>query len=310
MPDYETSVYILNPAGKYPNRSVVCDNIAYIIHDGIPLLVIPLTTTPHTWWEHGMTQEMLYGSFLLVRKRFPCFSFHPFPTASIHFRNGDKTNLIASIDKSRSVIDGKLDLPCLYDPYAVEKAQSDPAKYIAELRVQDAYIDLFHAPQIPFLTLIRRLRQTYAFMDLSIKPQFVRACYGKLLSASRHIHIAIHYFVNAARLVHEHFPEDAGLNLNLVLEAIVEDFSRLNSITDKKRAIESLKKTVQLPNEHMDFLEELYWARNEFLAHIDDQMFTDMQNIGDPDRYCYDHFESMSWLIRKYIRYREAAQQN
>ncbi len=124
-----------------------------------------------------------------------------------------------------------------------------------------------------------------------------------MCASSRLIHIAIHYFVNAARLIHEHFIEDAGLNLNLVLEAIIEDFGAAHDIADKKQVIDALQKTVTLPFGHMECLSDLYLARNEFLAHIDVDMFTENQNVNDPDGYCYEHFESVSWLIRRYIKY-------
>lgn len=308
MPSHETVVYILHPNGLYPNRCVVCENIAYVVHNGIALLIEPLPEDLANWWEHGRRHEMLYGSFLLVRNNFPCFCFHPLPVASIHFRDDGKDNLHAAIEKSQAAIDGTLDLPCLYNPYSGQMAQADPSKYITDLRAQNAYVDLFHAPQLPFLEVLAQLRPRYTFMEHRIRLQFVQGWFKKLMSASRHIHIAVHYFVNAARLVHENFPEDAGLNLNLVLEAIIEDFSRLNAIPDKRQAIDVLKARVQLPYGHMDNLEDLYWARNEYLAHIDDQMFTEMQNIGDPDRYCYEHFESVAWLIKRYVRYHGAEQ--
>ena len=93
-----------------------------------------------------------------------------------------------------------------------------------------------------------------------------------------------------------------------MLESIVEDFSRIFSIKDKKQAIKKLQDTVLLPYDHMEFLEELYSARNEFLAHIDKDMFTKSQNVNDPDRYCYEYFESVSWLIRRYVKQLSACQ--
>lgn len=81
------------------------------------------------------------------------------------------------------------------------------------------------------------------------------------------------------------------------------------SIHNKRTAAESFQESVLLPYGHMEFLEELYDARNMFLAHIDEDMYTNNQSIGDPDSYCYEHYESVSWLITRYIRYKNRTKQ-
>jgi hypothetical protein len=299
MSHCEITVEIFNPQGIYPSRSVVSENIAYLISAGIPTVVSESPATTSHRWERGKRRELLFGALMLIRKDFPCFSFHPHPVATIHFKDMDITK---AISQAVDVIACVRELPCLYDPYTGKGDVSDPVAYIKQLRALDTYIDLFHAPQIPFPDLLTKLRPKYTISDRHFRPQFVSGLYRTLVESSRLVHIAVHYFVNAARLIHEDFIEDAGLNLNLVLEAIVDDFSRVASITDKRRAIEKMRSTIKLPGGHMEFLEELYWARNEFLAHIDRDMFTESQNIGDPDRYCYEHFASVSWLIRRYIK--------
>lgn len=300
MSDTEISVEIFNPQGFYPSKTVICENIAYLISAGVPMLVSELRDARTSWWERGKHRELLFGALLLTRKSFPCFSFHPHPLATMHFKN---TNISEAITQAVDMISSKRELPCLYDPYTGKGDTSNPVAYIKRLRSSEAYIDLFHAPQIPFADLVSTIGKQFKIHQQHFRPEFVTGLYRKLNSSSRLIHIAVHYFVNATRLIHEHFIEDAGLNLNLVLEAIVEDFSSVYSIGDKKQAIKKLQTTILLPYNHMEFLEELYWARNEFLAHIDKDMFTESQNINDPDRYCYEHFESISWLIRRYVKH-------
>lgn len=299
MSDCEITVEVFNPQGIYPSRSVVCENIAYLISAGIPMLVSKSPATATNWWERDKRRELLFGALMLTCKQFPCFSFHPHPIASIHFKNADITE---AITQAVDVIACKRELPCLYDPYIGKGDTFNPVAYIKRLRALDTYIDLFHAPQIPLPDIVTKLRPQYTISDRHFRPQFVAELYRKLDASSRFVHIAVHYFVNAARLIHEDFVEDAGLNLNLVVDAIVDDFGCVASIADKRRTVEKLRSTIRLPHGHMEFLEELYWARNEFLAHIDRDMFTESQNIGDPDRYCYEHFESVSWLIRRYIK--------
>lgn len=303
MSEGEITVGILSPQGIYPQYTVVCDDIAYLAFSGVPMLASACTSDNTRWWERGRQKEMLFGALLLTRKAFPCFSFHPLPIATIHFKN---TTLSDALSCAIAVLKGSEELPCLYDPYMGTGNDSDPASYIRGIRSLDSYIDLFHAPQVPFIDLVESLQGQYKFSDRHFRESFVEQLYHRLNGSSRLVHIAIHYFVNAARLIHEHFIEDAGLNLNLVLEAIIEDFAAINSITDKRQAIEALQKNVALPYGHMEFLEELYWARNEFLAHIDREMFTETQNTNDPDRYCYEHFESVGWLIRRYMKHQLA----
>ena len=301
----EITVDILNPQGSYPDRTVVCGTVAYLLASGVPMLVSESSPNDARWWERGKHRELLFGAFLLIRKSFPCFSFHPLPTASMYFKN---TSTAEAISRAVAVINGKDKLPCLYNPYMGTGNDSDSVAYIEHIRSSEAYVDLFHAPQIPFPELIASLQIQYTIHDQYFRPEFVAGLCQRMNESSRLVHIAVHYFVNAARLVHEHFIEDAGLNLNLVLEAIIEDVAAVHGLKDKKKAIETLQNTVTLPYSNMEFLEELYEARNEFLAHVDKEMFTEEQNISDPDRYCYEHFESVGWLIRRYIKHRSGEQ--
>lgn len=299
------TVDIFNPQGLYPAKTVICENIAYLISAGIPMLVSKSQDASTSWCERDKHKELLFGSFLLSRKSFPCFSFHPQPVATIHFKNA---NISEAITYAVEIISSNREIPCLYDPYGGKGDTSNPAEYIKRLRLLDMYIDLFHAPQIPFPEFIAKLCTKYTISHQHFRPEFISGFYRKLNYSSRLIHIAVHYFVNAARLIQEHFIEDAGLNLNLVLEAIIEDLSNVFSIKDKRQAIKKLQTTILLPYYYMGFLEELYDARNEFLAHIDKDMFTKSQNINDPDRYCFEHFESISWLVRRYVKHQSASQ--
>ena len=151
--------------------------------------------------------------------------------------------------------------------------------------------------------------QSFQFSDHKASSLAVKRYYNMFRRTSRFIHIALHYFITASRLIHNDFIEDAGLNLQLTVEALIRDFMDFRSIRNKRTATESFQKDVLLPDEHMEFLEELYDARNMFLAHIDEDMYTDNHNIDDPDRYCFEHYESVSWLITRYIRYKKRIKQ-
>ncbi len=155
MSGSETIVEIFNPQGIYPSCAVVCENIAYSVSYGIPMLLRELPASSTNWLELNKHTELFFGAFLLTRKSFPSFSFHPHPVATLHFKN---TNISEAIKYAEDVIVNKRELPCLYNPHTDNKVDFDSMAYIKELRASDSYIDLFHAPQIPFPDLIEKLR--------------------------------------------------------------------------------------------------------------------------------------------------------
>ena len=287
MKHTEFTIEIYNPHGIYPKRSVICDDIAYLVSSGIPMLATSKGCNDLFWHDDTQRKIMLHGALLLTRKRFPCFSFHPFPAVTLFFKD---TTIQKATSGIISVLEGGDNLDGLYFPFST----SDRTKQLI------SNIDSHH--DIKKIRLINP--GDYEISDSHYKTNFVSELYRRMSVCNRLVHIAIYYYVNCSRLMKEHFIEEAGLNLNLTLEAVILDFANLSDIKDKKNAILALRDTIVLPFCHMDFLKELYDARNEYLAHIDREMFTIDQNISDPDRYCYEHFESISWLLRIYINYR------
>ncbi len=276
------TIEIYKSHGIYPKNSVVCDEIAYLVPSGIPMLVTRKGCSG-IWHDDKRRQVVLHGSLLLTRKRFPCFSFNPFPAVTLFFRDTTLQNAVSGII---DVIEGKDQLDGLHSPFNSRGSTKpiDPHYYIKKIHSINP--------------------SDYEISDHHYRSEFVAELYQRMSACNRLVHIAIYYYVNCSRLMKEHFIEEAGLNLNLALEAVISDFANSNGIKEKKQAIGALRNTVKLPFYHMDFLKELYDARNEFLAHIDKDMFTTDQSISDPDGYCYEHFESVGWLIRRYIKHR------
>ena len=80
----------------------------------------------------------------------------------------------------------------------------------------------------------------------------------------------------------------------------------ISGIKNKRLAIEKLfLEHLHFDEELFDWFIELYDARNEFLAHIDENMFTALQRTSDPDAYCYDHYEDICNLVIAYIEFRK-----
>jgi hypothetical protein len=249
--------------------------------------------------------ELLYASFLITRRTFPAYNFFHYGAASLIFKSKTKPDLAQLLSRAKGILKGSRTAPILYDPYKRDNSNVDEAwKNIERIRSKNEYIDLFQYKRMPFRKQVDIWSQSFEFSGHKPSPIAVKKNLNMFRRSSRLIHIALHYFVTASRLIRNHFIEDGGLNLQLTVEALIRDFMEFHSIRNKKAAAQRFQDSVLLPYAHMEFLEELYEARNLFLAHIDEDMYTEHQNIDDPDRYCYEHFESVSWLISRYLRYK------
>ena len=246
-------------------------------------------------------RELLQASMLFSKKHFPIFVFSPISHAEIHISSESELGYESLIAKVVHIIDGNDKIPLLYDVYKTPQA-NDALKIIETTRKEKEYIDLFHSWQIPFPDLVNLLSKSFEFSEFDTDPISVESYFRLLLNCPRHIHIALHYFINAARLMRSYFTEDAAINLNLASEAIIRDYLNITGLKNKKKAIEQLLlEDLGFGEEKVDWYIELYEARNAFLAHIDEDMFTATQNISDPDAYCYDHYEDVANLIVGYI---------
>ncbi|MFC2135378.1 hypothetical protein ACFLTH_12260, partial [Bacteroidota bacterium] len=156
-----------------------------------------------------------------------------------------------------------------------------------------------------FRELIEKLIGKYEFSEFTINKIGFSKIFNIISNPSRLLGISLYYFNNASRLINNDFIEDAGINLNLVIEALIKDFMDIKNIQNKKVGIEQFNQTLKLKSTFVEWLEELYSARNEFLAHIDGDMFTFDERINDPDSYCFEHYSSISWLLIKYFFYRK-----
>lgn len=308
---YETHISICNPKGIYPKQTVLCESLGYAHFKGIPLqlCIIDLANLDKAQKDRG--EELLQAAFLMTRRNFPAFSFFPLDEATIIFRSDEIPNFPVLLSRAKRILDGTKTVPLLYNPYKRDFSNSNEAhKEIMRIRSMPEYVDLFHCKKLPFRKQVEQWSQSFQLSDHKVSALAVKRYYNMFRRSSRFIHIAIHYFITASRLIHNHFIEDAGLNLQLTVEAVIRDFMNFRSIRNKRTATKSFQKDVLLPYGHMEFLEELYDARNEFLAHIDEDMYTDNQSIDDPDSYCYEHYESVSWLITRYIRYKNRIKQS
>lgn len=304
---YETHISICSPKGIYPKWTVLCESLGYAHFKGIPFQFSIVDLSNFGKARIDPCIELLQAAFLMTRRSFPAFSFFPLDEATIIFRGDEIPNLPFLFSRVKRILNGTKTVPLLYNPYERDFSNTNEAqKEIMRIRSMPEYVDLFHCKKLPFRKQVEQWSQSFQLSDHKASALAVKRYYNMFRRSTRFIHIALHYFVTASRLMHNCFIEDAGLNLQLTVEALIRDFMDFRSIRNKRTAAESFQKDVLLPYGHMEFLEELYDARNMFLAHIDEDMYTDNQNIDDPDRYCYEHYESVSLLITRYIRYKNS----
>jgi hypothetical protein len=301
----EVEIFDPRYPGHYPSESIIIGNeMGYFVHKQIPFYFEIQSNI------HGKDQlfspflpmrELLQASLLFSTKHSPVFVFSPISHADIHIKSDDEITPKDLIVKVKNIVDGNEKIPLLYDPYKTHEF-SEALSIIEEIRGEKEYIDLFHSRQIPFADFISLLSRSFDFSEFEANAISVESYYRLFLGCSRAIHIALYYIINAARLLASFFTEDAGINLNLASEAIIKDYLKVSGIQNKKKAIKQLlSEDLKFDEEKVDWYLELYEARNEFLAHIDEDMFTESQNISDPDAYCYDHYEDIINLVISYI---------
>jgi hypothetical protein len=302
---YITSVDVCNPHGVYPDVTVIAGTIGQASYMGLPLHLY--TTNDSDPWRPGKSlyREMFWASFLITRKEFPAFAFsEQQELATLVFKSNSRPDLVTILSHARRIFRGTKTVPIYYpDEFSGSFDSPQAIRRRDAMKEQQEYLYIF-SPERP--TLSSHIAQWSDNCELSWhKPaaSSVRKYFSLFTGTSRFVQIALHYYLHASNLIHFRFIEEAGLNLQLAVEAILNDFMNRHSIRDKRRAVTALQGAVSLPYFHMEFLQELYEARNSFLAHIDTGMFTKEENINDPDSYCYEHYESVCWLITRYIQY-------
>lgn len=296
---FETQVSICDRRGIYPKITVLCNGIGYSYFKNIPFY-IEIIKLKNLSIPQILSDRMLFdAAFLITRREFPAYSLFPTRSGSIHFKSKTQPDLTKVLARTKDILSGRRTIPILYPPRSSDRTK------IHRIRSEPEYIDLFHFKRIPFRKQVDEWSQDFVFSKHKPSPLAVKRYLNLFLRSSRFIRIALHYFVNASRLINTHFYEDGGLNLQLTVEALIRDFMEFHSIRNKRTAAQKFQTDVLLPYYHMEFLNELYEARNRFLAHIDENMFTEQQNVGCVDDYCLEHYESVSWLITRYIRYKQ-----
>lgn len=303
----EQVIEIFDPEfkGSYPSVNLNTDKIGYFVYKNIPFLYYFRNLNIDYIEDHEKIKILFYASTLFSKKHFPVFCYSPIELASIFIKSKVKLSHQQITTKIKNIIDCKLEIPILYNPYENGYNSKNPELIIKKIRAETEYIDLFRVKRTTFEKQIKILSNSYEFSDFKITNTLFKKYFHLFLNSSRYIHIAIHYYVNAGRLINNFFIEDAAINLNLVLETIITDFMRINFIQNKRVAIETLiNNELKINQELYDWYIELYDARNEFLAHVDKGMFTPEERISDPDGYCYDHYEDIGRLILKYIQYK------
>ena len=286
---------------SYPKDSLITKDMGYFIWKSIPVLYYETGEYFNNYHQYKINRLRFISTFYLSRLDFPAFCFSPFSTISMNLlieefnpntiskRINSIFNKKVQVKSSKNIIRHSLMTHKEYQIYCSE----------------NEFVDYHIHKRRNFQKIIEKLMDKYEFSEFTINKIGFRKIYDLLSQPSRLLGISLHYYINASRLIHNNFVEDAGINLNLVLEALIKDFMDIKNIKNKRLGIEQFNSTLRLSSPFVEWLEELYSARNEFLAHIDGNMFTFHERINDPDSYCYEHYGSISWLLLKYFSYRK-----
>lgn len=302
---FETCITLLDENGIYPKETVLCDEIGFSCFKGIPLWFSVTDKKNRENYRYHEKPTILKAAFLITNREFPVYNFPPHSIkCAIYISSDTKPDLRDILKRVKLILRGAVKPPVLYRPIRSGASNEERMSKIMAIRSKPEYIDLIHCKRKPFIQLLSEWRGGYSFAERKCSPKAVRKYYNLFVKCSRFIHISLYYYNNAASLTRENHIEDGGINLHLSLEAIIRDYMDFHSIKNKRKAVESFISKVWPPNWGTDYLDDLWKSRNQFLAHIDEDMFTVDQKIHDPDEYCYDTFESITYLITRYIRYK------
>ena len=298
------NISLLNDNGLYPKETVLCDVVGYSRFKEIPLWFNVVDKKHIGSFGYDARETILKAAFLITNRSFPAYNFSSRSgKCAIYFSSNTKPDLRDILKRVKLILRGAVKPPVLWPIRSGANYEERQSKIMA-IRSKSEYIDLVHCKRKPFIQLLSDWRGGYSFAEHKCSPLAVKRYYNLFVKNSRYIHIALYYYNNAASLTRENHIEDAGINLNLSVEAIIRDYMDFHSIKNKRKAVDSFISKVWPPEWGTDYLEDLWKSRNQFLAHIDENMFTKNQSIGDPDEYCYDTFESITYLITRYIRYK------
>lgn len=302
---FETRITLLGSNGLYPKETVLCDTVGYSRFKGIPLWFSVSDRNVKFNYKSIPKSVLLYSAFLITYREFPRYNFPlHLSSCTIYISTSSKPDLPKILRRVKLILNGSVKPSILYSPTKSIISHEDRMSKIMEIRSKPEYIDLFHCKRKPFAQLLNEWRGSFSFSQYKCLPIAVENYYSLFVNSSIFIHIALYYYYKAACLTRDDYIEDAGINLHLSLEAIIKDFMDLHLLKNKRKAVENLIINVWPHSWGTEYIEDLWKSRNQFLAHIDENMFTKDQNICDPDQYCYDTFESITYLITRYIRYK------
>lgn len=82
------------------------------------------------------------------------------------------------------------------------------------------------------------------FDDKQLQKSRVDFFYNLFLKTRREYKIALYYYIRAAMLARADFIEEAGINLQLSIEAIIEDYKLFNNVCDTKTDAEQMQNNI------------------------------------------------------------------
>jgi len=301
MTQYTIKIYDFNHLGNYPPNNIFVDGMGYFIINKIPMFFSLFKSTLK------FNELAFLSAIMFAKKHFPVFCFSPFEYATIYIKSYETLSRRTLLRCIKIILSGNTKIPILFNPYDKFTDYNDAQKYIQKIRSKKIYIDMFDQKEMDIKQQTLFLSGKYNFSDQIINRNTFNRYYKLFSNISPFLTISLYHFIKAGRLINNYFVEDAGFNLNMSLEAIIQDFMKLSSIKNKTRAInELLLNKLQIKTELFDWFIELYDARNEFLAHIDVEKYDDEGFNSDPDAYCFDHYEPVANLLIKYIKFRQS----
>lgn len=282
---------------SYFKKDIITKNIGYFTYKNIPFIIEKVPYKKPLNYKEKIMGTCFLAAILMLKRNFlltyiDISSF--INNFTIYFIRDDTYLINDIILIVKSIIDGKYDLPIYYPNSSSETMRANKKEGI-----------YCHFESNTFCDYIEIIKDLYLIKDINISTIRFNILFNNFMNSSRLFVIALYYYVRTARCMQYDFIEEAGINIQLSIEALIEDYMILTDTKNKATASKNLINSIKLPYCYMDVLIEQREFRNSFLAHFDRDLFTENENINDPDNYCYEKYEPLSCFLMKYLKFKK-----
>lgn len=284
----------LDYRGNYINKPVLKDDIGYFTYKDTPFVVqrYPAAFPPEFRYERDRVRACFYSALLMSRNCYPIIN--PSTNSnfffSINLIRKSNTSLQSVVNFALKILDGIIQVPIYYNDYLKYEDTQKLINYV-----------YCYFKGINFYSYLEQMNQLYTIESIPMNMTIFDTLFKHFMVSSDMFKTALYYYIQSAKLVTYGFIEESGLNMQLSIDVIIEDYMNLSGFKNKAIAVEKLMKFTRLPTYTIEMILDQKKHRNSFLAHFDKGFFTEKRHIDNPDLYCLETFRPLSRFLVAYL---------